>query len=282
VDEAEYQDWMGRTETVTDRAAGAPLRGLAAMLDHEAPPWDDDHLPPLAHWMYFLPRARQSMIDRDGHPHRGGLLPPVALPRRMWAGGRLEFLRPIATNAALSRRSTVASITPKDGKSGAMVFVMVRHEVFVDGEVAVREEQDIVYRAPAGGTAPAPRAATADVLAGADSIRVIEPDPVLLFRFSALTFNGHRIHYDLDYARNVEGYPGLVVHGPLIATLLMDHFLRQHPRRRVTGFAFRAQQPLFDTAPFSLFSKSDENGADLAAAAPGMPAAMTARVDTVT
>jgi 3-methylfumaryl-CoA hydratase len=271
--DASYQAWIGRAETVEDVAGGAPLRGLAALLDHEGPPWAAGQLPPLAHWLYFLPDARQSMIDVDGHPRRGGLLPPIALPRRMWAGGRLAFFEPIALGAALSRRSTIQSVVPKSGKSGDMVFVTVLHEVFADGALAVREEQDLVYRGEATGPAAAAAAPAAD------SARVVVPDAVLLFRFSALTFNAHRIHYDRDYARDVEGYPGLVVHGPLIATLLMDHFLRQHPGRRVAAFSFRAQRPLFDTASFTLFSETVENGAALWAAAADMPAAMTAQVE---
>jgi 3-methylfumaryl-CoA hydratase len=277
MDDAQYQAWIGRTETVADIATAAPLRGLAALLDHETPLAAGADIPPLAHWLYFLPDARQSAIDVDGHPRRGGLLPPVALPRRMWAGGRLEFHQPIPVGANIARRSTIASIAPKSGKSGAMLFVTVRHEVFAGESLALTEEQDIVYREAA--TAPAPPSATPSPPPPADHIREILPDPVLLFRFSALTFNAHRIHYDRDYAQNIESYPGLVVHGPLIATLLMDHFLRVNPGSRVQKFAFRAQRPLFDTSPFTLFSKSDATGADLAAAAPDSPAAMTARVD---
>jgi 3-methylfumaryl-CoA hydratase len=289
MDEAQYQEWIGRSETVTDEAAEGPLMRLAALLDHAQSPWAKDAVPPLAHWLYFLSHARQSQLDEDGHPRRGGLLPAVPLPRRMWAGGRLEWRNPIPVGAALSRRSTLTSIKPKTGKSGSMVFVTVLHEIFADGILAVKEEQDIVYRDRplAIAPAPAPKAANSAPppaeagLPAATHTSIIHPDPVLLFRFSALTFNSHRIHYDRDYARDVEAYQGLVVHGPLIATLLMDHFLRHHPSRRVTKFSFRAQSPLFDGAAFTLNSAPTATGAQLWAANQGMPAAMQADIEFI-
>jgi 3-methylfumaryl-CoA hydratase len=239
-------------------------------------------VPPLAHWLYFLAHARQSALDADGHPQRGGLLPALPLPRRMWAGGRLEWHNPIPLGAALSRRSTLTSMVPKTGKTGSMVFITVLHEIFADGICAVTEEQDIVYRGPPlaapPGSAPPPQATA---LPAASHTSIIQPDPVLLFRFSALTFNSHRIHYDRDYARNVEAYPGLVVHGPLIATLLMDHFLRHHPGCRVTKFSFRAQSPLFDDAAFSLNCAPTAKGAQLWAANHGLPAAMQAQIEFI-
>ncbi len=168
-------------------------------------------------------------------------------------------------------------IAPKTGKSGAMVFVTLRHEVFCDGEVAVVERQDIVYREAAVAMAPA---ATGEAAAESDGARVIWADPVMLFRFSALTFNAHRIHYDRDYAGDVEFYAGLVVHGPLVATLLMDHFLRAHPGRAVKKFSFRARSPLLDTAPVVLNQAVEDSGASLWAAHPAGPVGMTARVET--
>jgi 3-methylfumaryl-CoA hydratase len=275
MEDAAYQAWVGRRETATDIAAPGPLVRLAALLDHEHPPWPAGSLPPLAHWLYFLPAARQSLIAEDGHPQRGGLLPPVPLPRRMWAGGRLDFPAPIAIGAAMTRRSTLLSVVPKIGKSGRMVFVTVRHEVFCDDLLAITEEQDIVYREQAAaGIAAAPAAAAAF-----DARRAVMPDPVTLFRFSALTFNAHRIHYDRDYARDVESYPGLVVHGPLIATWLMDHYLRRHPGRRISRFSFRAQIPLFDSAPVGLFLAEQAERAALWAAGDGGPVAMSAEVE---
>jgi 3-methylfumaryl-CoA hydratase len=247
----DFSAWVGRSETREDIATQAPLRGLAALLDHDAVP---DILPPLGHWLYFLPDARQSAIGEDGHPRRdgAGLLPPVPLPRRMWAGSRIEFLAPIKVGAALTRVTTVDAIKPKRGASGDLLFVTLRHDIAANGVPAIREEQDIVFREPAPAS-PAPQAPTPVAPAEpADVVRSVSPDPVLLFRYSALTFNAHRIHYDRDYARDVEGYAGLVVHGPLIATLLMDHALRSAPDLAPRHFAFRAEAPLIDGAPFDL------------------------------
>ena len=256
-----FDAWVGRTEEIDDLAAASPLEGLAALLDHEVSPWRPGEVPPLGHWLSFLPRARQSQIGVDGHPRRGGFLPPIELPRRMWAGGRLTFHGAIPVGAPITRRSTILAVAPKTGASGEMVFVTVQHDVIVDGAVAVSEQQDIVYReAPKG---PAPADGPAPERRPADATRTVTPDPVMLFRYSALTFNSHRIHYDRDYARNEEGYPGLVVHGPLLATLLIDHLLRERPGVRIAKFDFRAQRPLFDTAPFQLCLKDREGGCDL-------------------
>lgn len=241
-----FEDWIGRAETRRDLIAGAPLRGLAALLDQPTPPWDDN-APPLAHWLYFLPTTRQSAVDIDGHPKRGGFLPPIDLPRRMWAGGRLSFHAPLPVGAEAERVSTIKSIVRKSGVSGEMVFVTVSHEVRAAGELVVCEEQDIVYR---GASSAAPAAAR-DERTSSDTV-AFSPDAVSLFRFSALTFNAHRIHYDRDYATGVEGYPGLVVQGPFIATLLLHHSLRRCAPAEVRRFSFRAQRPLFDGAAAEL------------------------------
>ena len=268
----DFSAWVGRSETREDIATQAPLRGLAALLDHDAVP---DILPPLGHWLYFLPDARQSAIGEDGHPRRdgAGLLPPVPLPRRMWAGSRIEFLAPIKVGAALTCVTTVDAIKPKRGASGDLLFVTLRHDIAAGGVPAIREEQDIVFREPAPAS-PAPQAPTPVAPAEpADVVRSVSPDPVLLFRYSALTFNAHRIHYDRDYARDVEGYAGLVVHGPLIATLLMDHALRSAPDLAPRHFAFRAEAPLIDGAPFDLCLTRDDEGVRLwARDAAGRPA----------
>lgn len=247
----DFSAWIGRSETRHDVAAAAPLVGLAALLDHD--PAAPATVPPLGHWLYFLPDARQSAIGDDGHPRRddASFLPPVPLPRRMWAGGRVDFLAPIAVGAALVRTTTIDTIAAKRGATGDLLFVTLRHDISADGVAAVREEQDLVYRAAA--TAPPPPAGFAETQSEpADAIRRVVPDPVLLFRYSALTFNAHRIHYDRDYARDVEGYAGLVVHGPLIATLLVDFARRETPERSPRHFRFRAEAPLTDTAPFDL------------------------------
>jgi 3-methylfumaryl-CoA hydratase len=259
----ELQSWVGREQWALDVAAAGPLAGLAGLLDHAAPPWVANELPPLAHWLYFVPRERQSLLDRDGHPKRGDFWPPVELPRRMWVGSRVELKAGIEIGAALRRRSTLTNVAAKTGRTGPMVFVTVTHEISSGDTPAVIEEQDIVFRSAAvpgdaGVAAPGRRMTCAP-----QATRSVIPDPVLLFRFSALTFNAHRIHYDRDYARQTEGYAGLVVHGPLIATLLMDHFLRRFPASAVREFTFRAERPLFDSAPMELCLAQNESGAEL-------------------
>lgn len=253
------RSWIDRTDTLDDVATAAPLRALTATFDRDDPPTGaTDPLPPCWHWLYFLPMPRQSEIGDDGHAKRGGFLPPVPLPRRMWAGSQLRFLAPIHVGQALSRRSRIVDVRLKEGRSGPLVFVNVDHEISADGVTAIQERHDIVYRElpAASEAAPAPVAAPAE----ADWQREIRPDDVLLFRYSALTFNGHRIHYDRRYVTEVEGYPGLIVHGPLIATLLLDLLRRHLPRATVTGFTFRAVKPLFDIAPFSVCGRRQDDG----------------------
>lgn len=261
-DVAHLKEWVGRTETLHDQVVAAPLKGLAATLDRDdPPPQPGDAAAPLGHWMFFLPQAPHSQLGPDGHPHRGGFLPPVPLPRRMWAGGRLDWKpgNPLRVGDAVRRVSRIESVEHKRGRSGEMVFVRVRHEVHNARGLALAEEHDIVYRAAAepGAPPPVPQAAEAD----APWRRQIVPDPVLLFRYSALTFNGHRIHYDRNYVTETEGYPGLVVHGPLIATLLVD-LVRRHaaPGAFITRFEFRAVRPTFDLNPFFVNGRSAPDG----------------------
>ena len=247
--------WVGRTETAEDVATAAPLAMLAALLDRDdPPPRPGDAIPPLAHWLYFLPTHPQSQLGPDGHAARGEFLPPVALPRRMWAGSRIEFVRPVRVGEPIRRLSRVAAVNRKEGRSGALVFVTVRHEVSGREGLAIADEHDIVYRG-AQGAAVAPAVAAP---AGEAWSRAIRPDPVLLFRYSAVTFNGHRIHYDHPYATGEEGYPGLVVHGPLVATLLVDLLRRNVPGVELASFSFRAQRPLFDTASFAVCGRPDD------------------------
>ena len=252
--------WIGRSERRSDTVTAAPLAGLAATLDRidDPEPVPGTELPPLAHWLYFLPRSPQREIGVDGHPKRGGFLPPVPLPRRMWAGGRLQFERPLRVGDEIERRSTITRVDAKHGRSGALVFVTVRHEIADARGVAITEEHDIVYRdhPQPGAQPPSPAAAPTDETFG----RGIVPDPVLLFRYSALTFNGHRIHYDRSYVTEVEGYPGLIVHGPLIATLLLDLVRRELPGAHVRAFSFKAASPLFDIHPFTVCGKREADG----------------------
>lgn len=252
--DAGYEAWMGRSETESDVASASRIAGLAALLDEAAPAWRERLLPPLGHWLHFRPTVPQSQIDADGHPKRGGLslLPPIPLPRRMWAGSRIWFNADIELSAAMERRTTIGSITPKRGRSGDMVLVTLVHEIESGGRMAIREEQDIVYREPGERIAAAPPGdANCALVEGARRVTI---GPVELFRYSALTFNAHRIHYDREYAQEVEGYPGLVVQGPLTATLLLTHFLKTHPGSQVQGFSFRAQAPLFAGEAFDLIA----------------------------
>lgn len=262
----ELKQWIGRTETLADEVTGAPLRGLAAALDRSDPaPQRGDPVPPCSHWLYFLPAHRQSDIDTDGHGRRGGFLPPVPLPRRMWAGSRIEFLGPVRVGDAIRKTSRIVDVSSKDGRTGLLVFVKLRHEIATGQSVAILEEQDIVYRdVPQPGEAPPSRSAPTDE----QFSREIVPDPVLLFRYSALTFNGHRIHYDRPYTTGEEGYAGLVVHGPLTATLLLDQLRRAHPGVRIRTFEFKAISPLFDTAPFAVCGRLDGDKATLWASGP--------------
>jgi 3-methylfumaryl-CoA hydratase len=256
---AALKAWEGRSETVSDDITAAPLRGLSATLDRDdPPPTPGTELPPLWHWLFFLPQHRQSEIGPDGHARRGGFLPPVPLPRRMWAGGRLQWHQPLRVGDAVRRVSRIGSVEHKAGRSGDLLFVEVRHELHNAAGLALTEEHDIVYRAAPqpGEPAPAPQAAERD----APWQREVVPDDVLLFRYSALTFNGHRIHYDRKYVTEVEGYPGLIVHGPLIATLLADLARRERPAARFSRFSFRAVRPVFDLHPFRVCGRPSADG----------------------
>ncbi|HTN49559.1 MAG TPA: MaoC family dehydratase N-terminal domain-containing protein [Burkholderiaceae bacterium] len=249
LDVAHLRSWIDRTETAEDLATPVPLRALTATLDRDDPPrTTGDPIPPCWHWLYFLPVHRQSEIGPDGHPRRGGFLPPVDLPRRMWAGSRIEFTEPLRVGQRLVRNSRITDVRGKEGRTGPLVFVNVRHEILGDGRPAIIDEHDIVYRGMPRPDEPVPAGIPAPD--HADWTRRIEPDDVLPFRYSALTFNGHRIHYDRRYVTTIEGYPGLVVHGPLIATLLLDLLRRELPAAEVRNFSFRAVKPLFDVAPF--------------------------------
>ncbi|WP_233810511.1 FAS1-like dehydratase domain-containing protein [Paraburkholderia sp. HP33-1] len=258
MDIAYLQQWTGHTEEVRDQITFTPMAALGAMLDRsDPPPTPGIDLPPLWHWLYFLPVHRQSVVGTDGHPKRGGFLPPVDLPRRMWAGGQLEFVRPLKAGNAVTRLSSIESVTHKQGRTGDLVFVKVKHEVSDANGLAIVERQDIVYR-----DHPAASEKVADSLAapaGGQWAREINPDPVLLFRYSALTLNGHRIHYDRPYATGEEEYEGLVVHGPLLATLLLESVRSELPGAKVGAFSFRAIKPVLDTSPFYVCGKRDQS-----------------------
>jgi 3-methylfumaryl-CoA hydratase len=243
MDIAALQDWIGRSETAEDEAGLGLVRRLAALLDLDPRGLRrGDPLPIGWHAVLFWPLARQSALGPDGHPERGDFMPPIPLPRRMFAGRRTWFRAPIRIGADVTRVSTIAAITPKSGRSGQMVFVTLRHGIMADGVEAVVEEQDLVYREAAqpGAATPAPPPPL-ELPAGAETI-AFTPSTTLLFRYSAVTYNGHRIHYDADYAREAEGYPALVVNGGLTTILLTELAKRKlsGPLARISSRAGRA------------------------------------------
>lgn len=243
----DYSSWIGRTEEARDVLEPARSNALGAALGEAGPRANGAPLPLLHHWLYFWNVRPPAELGIDGHPARGGFLPPVSLPRRMWAGGRLQFLKPLHLGEQVTRTSTILKVDAKTGRSGPLVFVTVRHEIAGENGSAIIEQQDIVYReAAAAGSVSAPQdtGTPPDVPWRQD----IMPDPVLLFRYSALTMNGHRIHYDRPYATAEEAYPELVVHGPLQATLLI-RLAARHLAQPITLFEFRGQSPAFAATP---------------------------------
>lgn len=256
--EINLQDWLGRKETLTDRIYPTPVKALARTLDDAGfEPVAGQPLPELWYWLYFLPMAAASEIGPDGHPKRGGFLPPVPLERRMWAGSRITFHDDLLIGEEITKDAEILKIAEKSGKTGSMVFVTVKHEVKSVRGVAVEEEQDIVYLPkPTAFNPPPPTALPADL-----QWREAYPvDPVLLFRFSALTFNAHKIHYNRQYATEEEKYPGLVVHGPLQALLLLGAAKRHHPGRKPASYTFRGMRPMLDLDPISVCGKPKADG----------------------
>jgi 3-methylfumaryl-CoA hydratase len=252
--------WVGKTQSHSDIASPWPVAALAATLDtHEPAPAARNGIPPGWHWLYFLETLPASELGPDGHEKRGGFLPPVELPRRMWAGGRIEFRAPVRVGDALLRKSEIISIEPKQGRTGNLVFVTVRHTISAAGSVAVIEEHDIVYREAAKpGEQPA---AGQRAPATAAWRREIVADQVMLFRFSALIFNAHRIHYDIDFCRDA-GYPGLLVHGPLLTLLLLD-LCRRNETRPVRRIGYRALHPVYHGEKFTVNGVPSNGAAEL-------------------
>ena len=240
---------------------------------------DGDPLPPAWFSLYFLPRFALAELRPDGSPRDTGVIPPMPLPRRMFAGERVRLHRPLRLGERVRRETTLADLAVKQGSTGTLVFATVVSRVFAADELALEEERRTVFREEVkpGERNRAPRRdpAPTDV----PWRRTITPDPVLLFRFSALTFNSHRIHYDRPWATDVEGYPGLVVHGPLTTTLLVD-FARDHtPGRRIVAYATEARAPLFDTAPFELRGRPTAAGCTCWAVTPDGTVAMSAEIE---
>lgn len=259
MDIAHLENWIGKSESRLETVNPFPSNALAATLDRDDPEYvNGTPLPPLWHWMHFLQLFKLSEAGYDGHAALGGFLPPVPLPRRMWAGSRLNFHAPLPIGRKLKKVSTIKSVKAKSGRSGQLVFVTVGHQVFDGDTLGIDEEHDIVYREEPSSDAPAPVPPQAP--STRNFSRKIDPDPVLLFRYSALTFNGHRIHYDQPFCVNSEGYKGLVVHGPLLATLLLDLLRREKPDATVKSFEFRAVSTIFDNETFSVHGAAEKDG----------------------
>lgn len=268
------REWIGREETRSELLTDALVERFNATFDRESPVETGAAAPLFIHLCLGQPAAPTAELGPDGHPARGGFLPPVPLPRRMWAGGEIAFHDDIRIGEAVSRRSVIEDVVIKEGRTGTLCFVTVNHHVESGGRPALTERQDIVYRdvdAPGGAPRPTPEPA-----APGEDRREIAVTPAFLFRYSALTFNGHRIHYDLPYVTGEEGYPGLIVHGPVQATLLAQYAadLRGAIPAR---FSFRSLAPIFDTHDLSLNASADGDGMKLWTAATDGPVAMTAR-----
>jgi 3-methylfumaryl-CoA hydratase len=265
---------------VTDSAvvAPGPAAAFAALLDRPAPPpAAGDPLPPGWHVFSFLDRPATADLGEDGHPRDGHFLPPVPHRRRMIAGGRLDVTAPLRVGATVTRTSSLAGCSVRDGRTGPLLLVTVRSEYRADGRLLVTEEQDVVYRSQQAGSSPAPAGAGAPAVEGGHAVEVL-PDEALLFRFSALTYNAHRIHYDSPYATGVEGHPGLVVHGPLLALLLLEVPRRHAPDRSVTSFAHRLVRPAYAGTPVRATGRLDGDRCEVTAGAVGAPASATGTV----
>jgi 3-methylfumaryl-CoA hydratase len=261
---SDWSDWIGRTREARDVVTAGQVEGLRATLDAPDNPLAGEPAPQGIHWLLAPTRAPMASLGPDGHPRTGEFLPPMTLPRRMWAASDVRFLNPIPVGARVGLRSMITSVTPKSGASGELIFVDIVHVFGVNGVAAIEERQTVVYRA-AGGASPRgePDASACDFE------RRCRPDPVMLFRYSALTFNSHRIHYDQPYATAVEGYPGLVVHGPLTASLLIDLCAREFGGNRLARFAFRAVGPAFAGEELRLHGQRAGDAIELVAAAEG-------------
>jgi itaconyl-CoA hydratase/mesaconyl-C4 CoA hydratase len=251
---AALSDWIGKQERSDDALSEALVKRVAVTLDLPCPQ-KGQPLPPLWHWAFFQEPATADQLRRDGHPILGDFLPPAEGCNRMWAGGRLNFIQPLHIGLAAQRRSRIADVKEKQGRTGKLLFVTVHHDYTQRGETCIQEEQDIVYREPTS-----PRLSLDTPLLEPEWSQSVRPTPVLLFRYSAVTFNGHRIHYDWPYATEVEGYPGLVVHGPMIATLMVQAFCKAHPGAVPMRLSYRGLRPLIADDHFQVAGRLEAPG----------------------
>lgn len=270
-----YGEWKPSVETETENIDLTQVRKMAGVLDIDEAEFNEGTpLPPMWHWLFFLHRAPTANIGPDGHPKRGGFFPPIELQRRMFAGEQIKFHAPLLVGQPATRTGTITRLDEKEGRNGRMVLASAQYRIEQNGELCVEDTHDIVYIG-GGGTTPAP---------GPDSFlapdhgwhREIKADPVFLFRYSALSFNSHRIHYDREYAQNEEGYPGLIVHGPLTALLLAE-LARTNVEAPMTQFSFRGRAPIFEPWPFHVVGELGDDGtAELQAVRNDATVAMTA------
>lgn len=272
-----YDEWVGKTNESNDSMAPEQLQRFEALMNRD--PYSvssGSELPPCAHWCYFTPIDKQSNIAADGHAMKGDFLPPVELPKRMWAGGKITFKKPLLAGTPAKKISTVESINNKNGRTGKLCFVTVRHQVSVRRSVAIDEEQQIVYREESEKSIHPTRTQPMDIDSGWEIS--ITPDSVQLFRFSALTFNSHRIHYDLNYVRKAEGYPNLVVHGPYLLVLLLDA-LRNREESFIEDVDYRALGPVYLGEEITIHGKAvDHQRTELRVTGPEGKMAMKATV----
>jgi 3-methylfumaryl-CoA hydratase len=257
------RQWIGHAEEVTDVVTAHLVKGLRATLFMEiGAPKPGDAAPWTAHWCLAQPVYPMSQLGPDGHPTRGGFLPPVPLPRRMWAGGELEFFEPLRVGDVMTRSSRISDVTMKSGSTGVLCFVSVEHEIATPRGTAIRERQDIVYRDMSAPQAATPAKASPPPPVAKHRESHIA-DPVLLFRYSALTFNGHRIHYDRDYVTRVEGYPGLIFHGPMQAAFIVELAAKLHGGTAPRKLGYRGLQPLFEGSEFTVNANDTPAGMEL-------------------
>lgn len=250
----DLNQWLGNQEIYSEFISPSHVKKIALSLNAKVPQAGEP-LPFLWQWALFIDPMPLGELGRDGHPKVGGFLPPAENRNRMWAGGRLKFHQALIVGRDGTRTSTVKAIKEKEGSTGKLMFVTVVHEYTQDGQLCITEEQDIVYREPSP-----PKLSGTDTAPEAQWSSDVEPSSTMLFRYSAVTFNGHRIHYDFPYVTEVEGYPGLVVHGPMIATYVLDSFVQANPDKKVTGFSFRGVRPLISPNPFKAEGVIEESG----------------------
>ena len=243
----DWSEFIGRSMASKIAISSDRINGLAALLDYAEPPWPNNHVPPTGHWLAMFPFTMQSKLGEDGHEKLGDFIPAIDYPRRMWVGGKINYLSFLSVNQIILHRSSISNIEDKIGKTGPMTFVTLMHEYLAGDELLLQEEQKIVYRE--ASTEPAIRptnklGSNADIKKDCDWSRQIIPDTTLLFRYSAVSFNAHKIHFDHEYV-NKEGYPGLLVHAPLTATLLIDLYQSENTNIKITSFEYKAQRPLY-------------------------------------